>query len=55
MKKIYIIPTTTMVAVNVKSKILEGSLPKNGDTTVEGGSGGWTKENNSDWGNIWDK
>lgn len=53
MKKIYMIPTVTTVAVNVKSKILEGSLPKDGTTTVEDGNGGWTKES-GDW-DIWDE
>jgi len=54
MKKTYIIPTMTTVAVNVVSSVLEGSLKMDG-TTVTGESGGWTKEYNNDWANIWDK
>ena len=40
MKKIYMIPTTTTVAVNVVSSILEGSLQMINDTTSDGG---WVK------------
>ena len=42
MKKIYMIPTTTTVAVNVVSTILEGSLQKMSGT-VEDEYGGWVK------------
>ncbi|MBR1683306.1 MAG: hypothetical protein IJ700_08165 [Bacteroidaceae bacterium] len=51
-KKIYIIPTATTVAVNVVTSILDGSLAK-GSATVEGTAGGWTKEDNADWNDIW--
>ncbi|MBR1799947.1 MAG: hypothetical protein IJ767_00405 [Bacteroidaceae bacterium] len=51
-KKTYIIPTVTTVAVNVVSSILDGSLAK-GSATVEGTAGGWTKESDTDWADIW--
>ena len=58
MKKEYIIPTTTTVAVNVVSTILEGSLQEI-NTTVSGNRGGWVKEDRGSRGdrsenyNVW--
>jgi len=51
MKKTYIIPAMTTVFMNTVSPVLLNTS----ETTVSGANGGWTKENNNSWGNIWEE
>ena len=54
MKKTYIIPALLVHNVQIEEDLLVNSYIKSG-TTVSDGNGGWTKEYNNDWANIWDK
>ena len=53
MKNTYITPSLLVKCVATHSRILAGSLQKF-DKTVSGGDGGWTKDEHSDWSDIWE-
>ena len=55
MKKTYITPALLVQYVAIKETLLSGSLIIDGDKTATDDNGGWTKEERSDWSNIWDE
>lgn len=54
MKKKYITPALLVQYVAIKETLLSGSLIISEDE-AQGTDGGWTKEEGSDWSNIWDE
>ncbi len=52
-KKIYITPNTTILTI-VTERLVAASLPK-GEGDFDPEEMKYTKENNSDWGDIWDE